>query len=98
MAAVFDAVLDLQKTFTILVCGEWKHQQPTLTSQELVRCQSEKDSVSKKMKTFLESQADSNKRLDDKVKRQVSSVWKIKKGHTWYEFLIFKGFLTGTSQ
>lgn len=43
-----------------------------LTSQELLHCQSEKDSVSKKMKTFLESQADSDKCPDDKVKWEVS--------------------------
>lgn len=69
-----------------------------MTPQELVHCQREKDSVSKKTKAFLESQADSDKCLDDKVKRQVSLLWKTKKGHPWYEFLIFKRILTGTSQ
>lgn len=87
-----------KKTFTILLCCECKYQEPTLTPQELVHCQSEKESVLKEMKTSLESQADSKGCLDDKVKRQVSLLWKTKKGHTWYYFLIFKRVLTGTSQ
>lgn len=46
------------------------------------------------MKAFLESQADSYKCLDDKVKRQVSLLLNKKKGHIWNEFLIFNRILT----
>lgn len=94
MAAVFDSVFDFQKTFTILTYGDCEGVNSPLKA--LVHCKSEKGSVSKKTKTFMESQADSDKCLDDKVKRQVSLLLNIKKGHIWDEFLIFKRILTGT--
>lgn len=80
----------MQKTFTVLICGDCEGvSSPCWLLKALVHCKSEKGSVSKKMKTFSESQADRDKYLDDKVKRQVSLLLNIKKGHIRDEFLIF---------
>ena len=73
MAAEFDSVFNLQKALTISICDDCEGvNSQCWPPKRLVHCKSEKGSVSKKIKTFLESQADSDKCLDDKVKWQVS--------------------------